>query len=152
MRETRKGEVFQVGTDTIRSSDARLIFKKPPPRADLVTEVMGPVGGRRLRAVYGRDPDGSWRGTVEDIGHTSESSGFALIRILDDQAVDLASAAEMTEEMDENYARAILNDKQAYEDADITRMLANHLEQVLEKKRQERITRRVGMRALGIGR
>lgn len=148
MRETRKGDVYQVGTDTIRSSDPHLIFKKPAPRADLVTEVMGPRGGRRLRAVYGRDPDGTWRGTVEDIGHTNESSGFALIRILDDREVDLRGAAEMTEEMDENYARAITGDHQAHEDENLTRVLANHLEQVLERKKQERYTRRAGMRAL----
>ena len=150
MRETRKGDVVQVGTDTIRSSDPHLIFKKPAPRADLVTEVMGPLGGRRLRAVYGRDPDGSWRGTVEDVGHVNESSGFALIRILDDRALGMASAAEMTEEMDEGYARAVLSDHQAYEDENYTRLLANHLERLLERKKQERYTRRAGMRALGV--
>ena len=101
MRETRKGEVMQVGTDTIRSSDAHLIFKKPAPRADLVMETIAPVGGRRHRAVYGRDPDGTWRGTVEDVGHVSESSGFALIRIVEDHDLDISAAAEMTEEMED---------------------------------------------------
>jgi hypothetical protein len=150
MRETRKGEVFQVGTDTTPSPDPHLRFRKPPPRADLVVESIAPVGGRRHRAVYGRDPDGTWRGTVEDVGHVSESSGFALIRILDDSSLDMAAAAEMTEEMDANYALALVSDHQAHEDENYTRLLANYLEQLLERKRQERYTRRAGMRALGV--
>lgn len=152
MHETRTGDVLPVGTDTVRSPDAHLIFKKAPPKTDLVMETIGPVGGRRLRAVYGRDPDGSWRGTVEDVGHVNETNGFALIRIMDDHEVGLSAAGEITEEMDVNYLEALMRNRQAFEDENITRLLANHLEQVLERKRQERHTRRAGMRVLGIGR
>lgn len=150
MEETRKGDQIEVGTNTIRSPYPNLIFKKAPVRAEIAGEWMGPVGGRRLRSVYGRDPDGTWRGTVEDVGHVSESSGFALIRIMDDREVALDSVQEMTEEMDEQYAKAVLDDRRAHEDENYTRLLANHLEQLLDRKRMERRTRRAGMRALGI--
>jgi hypothetical protein len=152
VEETRTGDVFEVGQNTIRSPHPNLIFKKPPPRAEIAGEWMGPLGGRRLRAVYGRDPDGSWRGTVEDVGHTNDSSGFALIRILDDAQVGLPAVQEMTAEMDEKYLLSLIDDKRQFEDENLVRALANHLEQVLDRKRMERRTRRAGMAALGIRR
>ena len=148
MRHPKTGRVLPVGTDTIRSANIGNIFKKPPIRAELAGEWLMPTEGRVMRAYYGREPDGSWRGQVEDIGHVNDPgiSAFASIRVLDDEEVSLRDVNEMVGEMVENYALAVERDHQDFEEEEYARLLKMRLEALRDNIREMRRNFEAGMK------
>ena len=124
------GRTLPVGTDNVRSASALNIFRKPAVKAELAVEVMAPEGGRKLRAYWGREDDGNWRGQTVDIGHVNDVSPYAFIRVLDDEHVNLSDVTEITEEMADSYEGAIERDHQDYEEADYFKLLKERLEEL----------------------
>ena len=120
-----------VGTDTVRSASVLNVFKKAPVKAELAMEVTMPAaGGRKMRAFYGREADGSWRGQVEDIGHLYENSPYAYIRVLDDEVVGLRDVHEITGDMSDRYEAAIERDHQDWDDADLYKKLDSRMQEL----------------------
>ena len=128
--DPRSGRERPVGLDNVRSASALNIFKKAPVKAELAVEIMAPTEGRKMRAYWGRDPDGSWRGNTVDIGHVNDVSPYAYIRVLDDEHVNLSDVTEMTEGMAENYEAAIERDHQTFEEANYTQLLKERMEEL----------------------
>lgn len=128
--DPQAGRETPVGQDNVRSAHVQNIFRKPPVKAELAVEVMADAGGRKLRAYWGRDGDGSWRGKTVDIGHVNDVSPYAYIRVLDDEHVNLDDVAEMTEEMAEGYEQAIERDHQDYEEANYTQLLKERMQEL----------------------
>ena len=147
-----KGDIREVGSNTVHSASPLNIFRKGPVKAEIAGEWIASEEGRKVRAFYGREPDGEWRGQVEDIGHTNETSPFAFIRILDDEAIGLTAVEDMAGEMSESYARAILEDHRVEEDENYYQLLRAHLTRMLEVKQEMRKNLRAGMALLGVPR
>lgn len=135
MRDPRTGVVRQVGTDTIPSVSPNLIFKKAPVKAELAVEMLAPSEGRKMRAFWGRDDDGSWRGQVEDIGRGNEVSPYTFIRVLDDDQINLRDVAELTGGMADRYEGAVERDHQGFEDESYFDILKERLDQNAYKAR-----------------
>lgn len=136
MRDPQTGQRVEmsVGTETLRSSYPEHIFRKPALESELVVEATMPNrGGHKMRALYGRDADGSWRGKVEDIGHVSENSPYTYIRILDDQQISLRDATEIMGEQADSYETQVDHDKDDsgfWDEADLYKLLSNRLQQL----------------------
>lgn len=146
MRDPRTGRVLEVGTDTTRSVSPNLIFKKAPVKAELAVEMLMPQAGRKMRAFWGRDADGEWRGKAEDIGQGQEVSPYTFIRVLDDQEVHLRDVAEITGAMADGYTAAVERDHQDYEDSDYYDRLSGRLQELLENARVMRRDFEAGMK------
>lgn len=142
-----KGTELPVGTDTVRSASALNIFKKPPIKAELAMEVLAPSGGRKLRAFYGREPGGSWRGRVEDIGYSTENNPYAFIRVLDDEVVNLADVENITGEMALGYEQAVERDREERYEEDLYNQLASRLEELQYNTREMKKDFEAGMHA-----
>lgn len=145
--DPRKGVELPVGTGTVRSASSLNIFKKAPVKAELAVEVLAPSGGRKIRAFYGREGDGSWRGRVEDIGHSSENNPYAFIRVLDDEVVNLDDVENITGEMALGYEQAIERDRQERYEEDLYNQLAARLEELQYNTREMKKDFEAGMQA-----
>lgn len=154
MSDPRRGRIWSVGADTIRSPHSNLIFKKGPVKAELAGEWISSKNGRRVRAFYGRDQDGQWRGQAVDVGGASDAdtSPYCYIRILDDREISLAAVTDMVGEMDRNYLEAVTRDRRVYEDENYYQIVKAWLSEMLEARREARLNLEAGMEALGLRR
>lgn len=130
MRDPRTGKRMEVGLSNTRSASSLNVFKKAPVKAELAVEMIMPTDGRKMRAFYGREPDGSWRGQVEDIGSVTEANPYTFIRVLDDEVVDLADVEDITGEMALSYDGAVEGDRREWDEEDLYKKLDNRLKEL----------------------
>lgn len=149
MRDPNTGQRVQmdVGTETINSAYTGLIFRKPTLRSELVVEAIEPNnGGRKVRGIYGREGDGSWRGKVEDLGHASQNSPYTFIRVLDDEQINLRDAQEMLGQQADSYDGQVERDQNEWDEANLYDRLNERLQELQGNTQELKKDFEAGMR------
>jgi hypothetical protein len=142
---TRTGDVVDNGGNTAKTISANLIFKEPEMKTEIAMEVTSQVGGRKMQIQAGRDGDGHWRTRAVDIGHVTEVSPYAMIRVMDDEQINLSDVAEITEQMTDNYLQGVQQDLNKFDEIDIKEYAKERMEELQEIQREMRADFCAGM-------
>lgn len=150
MADPRVGQVREIGPDHVRSAHPLNLFRRGPIKAEVAGEWIDHREGRKVRAYWGRDQDGEWRGRIEDIGHANESSPYAFIRVLGDEQISMDAVHYWSQEQADRFLKACESDHQDYEDESYRALLIEYMERVLAAKKQMRANVNKALETLGI--